>query len=78
MRIPVNYSKYRYDIKGSRIGAIHIALRRGEAPRHHVFLCHRHLFDQYAPADAIELHRWSQYVKRTYPEHNHDNPVPSS
>lgn len=78
MRIPVKYSLYRFDLKGHRLGTIHVALRRGQTPQDHAYVHHNKVFQQYNPADAVDVHRWSQYLKRNYPEYRHDNPEPSS
>ena len=78
MRILPPYSLYRLDIRGDRLGTIHIALRRGQTPHNHVRLDHSDYFQLHRSADTADLHRWSQHLKRNYPELKHDNPEPSS
>lgn len=78
MRIPVNYSRYRLDIRGHRLGIIRISLRRGRNPQQQAFIDHSEYFQTFKPASADDLKRWAQYLKHTYPELSHDNPEPSS
>lgn len=68
MRIPPAYSEYHLDMRGQRLGAIHTALRRGQTPHHHVRIDYKDYFQLYTPTTADALHRWSQYLKRAYPE----------
>ena len=68
MRIPPAYSEYRLDMRGQRLGAIHIALRKGQTPHHHARVNHGDYFRLYTPTTAAALHRWPQYLKHAYPE----------
>lgn len=70
MRIPVIYSEYRFALKSHRLGIIHLALRRGQTPREHTYIDHKKIIQHYKHTTAADLHRWSQYLKRNYPEHN--------
>lgn len=71
MRIPFEYSQYRYTLRSNRVGTIHMSLCKGEAPKDHVYISHRLIFRRYMPSTADDHRNWSQYVKHKYWGANH-------
>ena len=67
MRIPVKYSRHRFDLKASRVSIIRIDLRNGRIPQNHIFTSHKVLFRR-SPNDATSLKRWIEYLQRFHPE----------
>lgn len=69
MRVPTIYSEYRFALRSRRLGIIHLALRNEQQPYEHKFIDHKDILQNCKPSTAADVRRWSQYLKRNYPEH---------